>query len=235
MRILAKSRRLATGLAALAIGIAPPAAAQTVTPSSGVWSTTSSGATVTASTVAKDNTAPFTLTIAQPTGSGAYPVTVYASLMGVYPNWATNTYSYGGPVYQLTGTGTQGSVSNAQEGYIVGPNFNATIGSASTVYSIWNTGASATPATANSLGGTPALLAVSSTGAPGAVSYGTKHPGGGILQCRRRWQHHDLSAVHAAAQRNRLLESKRDHPLPFGAYRKRRHGQQPGRCRLRPL
>ncbi len=179
MRILAKSRRLATGLAALAIGIAPPAAAQTVTPSSGVWSTTSSGATVTASTVAKDNTAPFTLTIAQPTGSGAYPVTVYASLMGVYPNWATNTYSYGGPVYQLTGTGTQGSVSNAQEGYIVGPNFNATIGSASTVYSIWNTGASATPATANSLGGTPALLAVSSTGAPGAVSYGTKHPGGG--------------------------------------------------------
>ena len=172
MWILAKSRRLATGLAALAIGIAPPAAAQTVTPSSGVWTVTNNNAAVNALTNTLSNsTPPFTFTMTQPTASNRYPVTITAPQVGF---GSATSFSYSGPIYNFTGTGAQGSTSLPQQGYIVAPNFNIV-----STTGISNTGATATPATAASQAGTPALLAVSSTGADGAPAGTDKSPGGG--------------------------------------------------------
>jgi hypothetical protein len=172
MWILAKSRRLATGLAALAIGIAPPAAAQTVTPSSGVWTVTNNNAAVNALTnTLVNSTPPFTFTMTQPTASNSYPVTITAPQVGF---GSATSFSYSGPVYNFTGTGAQGSTSLPQQGYIVAPNFNIV-----STTGISNTGATATPATAASQAGTPALLAVSSTGADGAPAGTDKSPGGG--------------------------------------------------------
>jgi hypothetical protein len=152
-------------LGVLAAGcLALPVGAQTVTPASGVWSTTTNGATVTTSTVTLATPPPFVFSFNQPTSSGSFPATVNATLMGS-GNWATNTYTYNGPIYQFSGAGTQGSISNPQQGYIVGPAFSAGIASGA---SLWNTGASFAPPSKTSLAGTPSLLTISSNGAPGA-------------------------------------------------------------------
>ena len=156
--------------------LAAPVGAQTVTPSSGVWSTTTSGATVTTSTVTVTTPPPFIFSFGQPTSSGSFPATVSASLMGV-GNSATNTYTYNGPIYQFIGAGTQGSTSIAQQGYIVGPAFSASIAAGA---GLWNTGASFAPPSTSSVAGTPALLTVISNGADGAVDpKDNKKPGGG--------------------------------------------------------
>ena len=171
MRISAKSWCVAAGLAALAIGFAPPAGAQTGAPS-GVWSITTNAAAVTALTNPPSGaTPPFTFSITQPTASNSYPVMVTSSQIGY---GSVSSFTYGGPVYQFVGTGTQGSVSTSQQGYIVGPNFNITTNAA-----ISNTGATALPASATSLSGMPSLLAVSSFGADGAPAGSEKNPGGG--------------------------------------------------------
>jgi hypothetical protein len=153
-----------------------PAEAQTVTPSSGVWTTTTSGTTVTTSTVTAATPPPFTFSLSQPISSGSYPALVNATLMGA-GNWATNTYTYNGPIYQFTGAGTQGSTTEAQQPYIVGPSFSAAITAGA---GLWNTGASYAPPSTTSLAGTPSLLTISSNGADGAgTPTGNKHPGGG--------------------------------------------------------
>jgi hypothetical protein len=163
-------------LGVLAAGcLALPVGAQTVTPSSGVWSTTTKGATVTTSTVTLTTPPPFAFSFNQPTSSGSFPATVNATLMGL-GNWATNTYTYNGPIYQFSGAGTQGSISNPQQGYIVGPAFSAGIASGA---SLWNTGASFAPPSKTSLAGTPSLLTISSNGAPGADPGNGDKPGGG--------------------------------------------------------
>jgi hypothetical protein len=163
-------------LGVLAAGcLALPVGAQTVTPSSGVWSTTTNGATVTTSTVTLATPPPFAFSFNQPTSSGSFPATVNATLMGL-GNWATNTYTYNGPIYQFSGAGTQGSISNPQQGYIVGPAFSAGIASGA---SLWNTGASFAPPSKTSLAGTPSLLTISSNGAPGADPGNGDKPGGG--------------------------------------------------------
>jgi hypothetical protein len=101
---------------------------------------------------------------------------VNATLMGL-GNWATNTYTYNGPIYQFSGVGTQGSTSMAQQGYIVAPAFSASIAYGA---GLWNTGASFAPPTATSLAGTPSLLTISSNGAHGAVyPLNNNKPGGG--------------------------------------------------------
>lgn len=157
---------LAVPLALLLFPFAGPAVAQTVTPSSGVWTTTTSGSTVTTSTTTTSTPPPFVFSFNQPTSSGSFPATVNATLMGYGAgNWATNTYTYNGPIYQFSGAGTQGSISNPQQGYIVGPAFSAGIASGA---SLWNTGASFAPPSKTSLAGTPSLLTISSNGAPGA-------------------------------------------------------------------
>ena len=171
MRILAKSRHVAAGLAALAIGLAPPAGAQTYSPTS-AWTVTTNAAAVTALTYPPSGaTAPFTFSMATPTATNSYPVTVTSSQIGA---GNVSSFTYGGPVYQFTGTGTQGSVTEAQQGYIAGPNFNITANAA-----ISNNNTAALPASATSLSGMPSLLAVSSFGANGAPAASEKHPGGG--------------------------------------------------------
>ena len=156
--------------------LALPVGAQTVTPASGVWRTTTSGSTVTTSAVTRSTPPPFIFSFNQPTSSGSYPASVTATLMGA-GNWATNTYTYNGPIYQFIGAGTQGSTTEAQQPYIVGPSFSASIvGGAG----LWNTGASFAPPSTTSLAGTPSLLTISSNGADGAgTPTGNKHPGGG--------------------------------------------------------
>ena len=174
---MARPLSIPAGLLLLPLAaIASPATAQTVTPSSGVWTTTTSGSTVTTSTVTLTTPPPFTFSFTQPTGNGSYPATVNATLMDPEKNWATNTYTYNGPIYQFTGVGAQGSTSISQQAYIVGPNFNASLSAGA---GLWNTGATFAPASANSLAGTPSLLTISSNGADGANPGSDKHPGAG--------------------------------------------------------
>ena len=172
----AKARAIAF-LGVLSAGcLASPVSAQTVTPASGVWTTTTSGSTVTTSTVTLTTPPPFAFSFNQPTSSGSFPATVNATLMGP-GNWWTNTYTYNGPIYQFIGAGTQGSTSIAQQGYIVGPAFSASIAYDAR---LWNTGASFAPPSKTSLAGTPSLLTISSNGAHGAVyPYNNNKPGGG--------------------------------------------------------
>jgi len=141
-----------------------------------VWTTTTSGSTVTTSTVTNSTPPPFVFSFYQPTSSGSFPATVNATLMGSGNYWATNTYTYNGPIYQFSGAGTQGSISNPQQGYIVGPAFSAGIASGA---SLWNTGASFAPPSKTSLAGTPSVLTISSNGAPGADPGNSSSPGGG--------------------------------------------------------
>ena len=172
------TRFLLSPLVLLLFPFAGPAVAQTITPSSGVWSTSTNGSTVTTSTTTTSTPPPFVFSFNQPTSSGSFPATVNATLMGPgTSNWATNTYTYNGPIYQFSGAGTQGSISNPQQGYIVGPAFSAGIASGA---SLWNTGASFAPPSKTSLAGTPSLLTISSNGAHGAVyPYNNNKPGGG--------------------------------------------------------
>jgi len=123
--------KLRLGLALLPLAcLASPAIAQTVTPSSGVWSTSTNGSTVTTSTSTQGETTfpPYSFSFTQPTGSGSYPATVNATLMNPGTNSSVKSYfNFSIPIYQFTGVGTQGSTSSSQQGYIVGPNFAASI------------------------------------------------------------------------------------------------------------
>ena len=85
-------RSLASLWAISAGCLACPVGAQTVTPSSGVWTTSTSGSTVTTSTITLTTPPPFAFSFSQPTSSGAYPATVNATLMGE-GNRATNSYT----------------------------------------------------------------------------------------------------------------------------------------------
>lgn len=151
-----------------------PASAQTVTPSEAVWFTTTTGTAVSTFTVTQATPPPFTFAFTQPTSSGAYPASVNATLMDPLENLAT--YTYNGPIDQFSGLGAQGSTATAQQGYIVGPAFSASIAAGA---GLWNTGTTFGPASATSLAGTPSLVAISSNGAPGANAGSEKHPGAG--------------------------------------------------------
>ena len=167
---MVRGSHLARLLIAIACSHAAPATAQTTIPS-GAWTTSSSGATVTTSVDLTSFSPPFLFQLSQPTVNGAFPVTVEATLLGV----TSTDSSYNGPLVQLFGIGSQGPVADPQQGYIVGPNFNANI----SVADYWNTAATSTLNTSGFLAGFPSLLTISSIGAPGAAAGSEKDPGGG--------------------------------------------------------
>jgi hypothetical protein len=167
---MVRGSHLARLLIAIACSHAAPATAQIAIPS-GAWTTSSSGATVTTSVDLTGFSPPFLLQLSQPTVNGAFPVTVEATLLGDFAN--TNS-SYNGPLVQLFGIGSQGPVADPQQGYIVGPNFNANIPDG---INYWNTAATSTLNTSGFI--FPTLLTISSIGAPGAAAGSEKDPGGG--------------------------------------------------------
>ena len=152
----------AISLPFLSVLAAAPATAQTTVPS-GVWTTTTSDLTVSAtSNVPSGGSPQFAVTLTQSTTS--YPLSVTASVGA-----GTSSFSYLGQVYQINGLGLQGPNTEPQQGYIVGPALDVTIVSP----------------VANTVGTVPAgspivgILAAVSLGADGAATGTNKTPGGG--------------------------------------------------------